>query len=200
MENSEPDPTPEDAAAALVEAEASRTRLAGALVLPSFFYAAIGAAVAVQIATTAFGIPRSNVQGDHFADDRAWALAALAGGLALFVLVAAIQLTRFRQLNGVWLGGLASRVVFGNDAAASTAYVVAFGASLWAGFEGIRWLVALCAIAGGAAYALSGRRWWRTYQGDPASHSRGESAGLIAILGALAVAGVVLLVLLSRPR
>ena len=198
MENSEPDPTPEDAAAALVEAEASRTRLAGALVLPSFFYAAIGAAVAVQIATAAFGIPRSNVQGDHFADDRAWALAALAGGLALFVLVAAIQLTRFRQLNGVWLGGLASHVVFGNDAAASTSYVVAFGASLWSGFEGIWWLVALCAVAGGAAYALSGLRWWRKYQGDPASHSRGESAGLIAILGALAVAGVVLLVVLGR--
>ena len=195
MENSEPDPTPEDAAAALVEAEASRTRLAGALVLPSFFYAAIGAAVAVQIATTAFGIPRSNVQGDHLADERAWALAVLAGGLALFVLVGAIQLTRFRQLNGVWLGGLASHVVFGNDAAASTSYVVAFGASLWAGFEGIWWLVASCAIAGGAAYALSGRRWWRTYQGDPASHSRGESAAWVAVFGVLAVAGLVLLVL-----
>ena len=198
MENAEPDPTPEDAAAALVEAEASRTRLAGALVLPSFFYAAIGAAVAVQIATTAFGIPRSNVQGDHLADDRAWALAALVGGLALFVLVAAIQLTRFRQLNAVWLGGLASRVVFGNDAAASTSYVVAFGASLWAGFEGVWCLMASCAIAGGTAYALSGRRWWRTYQGDPAPHGRGESAAWVAVFGILAVAGVVLLVVLGR--
>ena len=163
--------------------------------LPCVFYAAIGAAVAVQIATTAFGIPRSNVQGDHLADDRAWALAVLAGGLALFVLVAAIQLTRFRQLNGVWLGGLASRVVFGNDAAASTSYVVAFGASLWAGFEGIWWLVASCAVAGGAAYALSGRRWWRRYQGDPVSHGRGESAAWVAVFGVLAVAGLVLLVL-----
>src|ERR1039457_7258440 len=160
MENSEPDPTPEDAAAALVEAEASRTRLAGALVLPSFFYAAIGIAVAVQIATTAFTI----------ADDRWWALA-------------------------IRLGGLASRVVFGTAPAASISYVLAFGASAWAGFNRMWWLVAVCPVAGGAAYALSGLRWWRRYQGDPASHSRGESAGLIAILGALAVAGVVLLVL-----
>ena len=185
MENSEPGPTPEDAAAALVEAEASRTRLAGALVLPSFFYAAIGAAVAVQIATTAFTI----------ADDGGWALAIRPGGVVLLVLVAAIQLVRFRQLNGVWLGGLASRVVFGTAPAAGISYVLAFGASAWAGFNRMWWLAAVCAVAGGAAYAVSGRRWWRRYQGDPASHSRGESAGWIAILGAVAVAGVVLLVL-----
>jgi len=190
MENSEPDPTPEAAAAALVEAEASRTRLAGALVLPSFFYAAIGGAVAVQIATTAFTI----------ADGRGWAHAIRLGGVALLVLVAAIQLVRFRQLNGVWLGGLTSRVVLGTAPAASISYALAFGASAWAGFNRMWWLAAVCAVAGGAAYALSGLRWWRRYQGDPASHSRGESAGLIAILGALAVAGVVLLVLLSRPR
>jgi len=181
METSEPDPTPDDAAAALVEAEASATRLAGALVLPSFFYAAIGAAVAAQIATTAFTI----------ADDRGWAHAIRLGGVALFALVAAIQLLRFRQLNGVRLGGLASRVVLGTAAAASISY----GASAWAGFNRMWWLAGVCAIAGGAAYALSGLRWWRRYQGDPASHSRGESAGLMAILGALAVAGVVLLVL-----
>ena len=125
---------------------------------------------------------------------------AQLGGVALLVLVAAIQLVRFRQLNGVWLGGLTSRVVLGTAPAASISYVLAFGASAWAGFNRMWWLAAVCAVAGGAAYALSGLRWWRRYQGDPASHSRGESAGLIAILGALAVAGVVLLVLLSRPR
>src|SRR5665647_2647278 len=196
MENSEPDPTPEDAAAALVEAEASRTRLAGNLALPAFFYAAIGAAVAVQIATAAFG--GDLLGGQHLGvvvDDRAWALAILLGGVALWVLVAAIQLVRFRQLNGVWLGGLASRVVLGTASAASISYALALGASIWGAFNGLWWLVALCAIAGGAAYALSGQRWWRRYQGDPASHSRGESAGWIAILGAVAVAGLVLLVL-----
>jgi hypothetical protein len=185
MANSKPPPTPEDAAAALVEAEASRTHLAGTLVLPSFFYAAIGAAIAVQIATTAFTI----------ADDRVWALAIRPGGVALFVLVAAIQLVRFRQLNGVRLGGLASRVVLGTATAASISYAFAIGGSAWAGFNRMWWLAAVCAVAGGAAYALSGLRWWRRYQGDPASHSRGESAGLIATLGAVAVVGLVLLVL-----
>jgi hypothetical protein len=184
MENSQPAPTPEDAAAALAEAEASRTQLAGALVLPSFFYAAIGAAAAVQVATSAFSIT----------DDRVWAPIRL-GGVALFVLVAAIQMVRFRQLNGVRLGGLASRVVLGTATAASISYVLALGASSWAAFNRMWWLAAVCAVAGGAAYALSGRRWWRRYQGDPASHSRGESAGWIAILGAVAVAGVVLLML-----
>jgi hypothetical protein len=185
MENSEPVPTPGDAAAALAEAEASRTRLAGALVLPSFFYTAIGAAIAVQIATTAFTI----------ADDREWALAIRPGGVALLFLLAAIQLVRFRHLNGVWLGGLASRVVLGTAPAAFISYALAFGASAWAGFNRMWWLAAVCAVAGGAAYALSGLRWWHRYQSDPASHSRSESAGWVAILSALAVAAVVLLVL-----
>ena len=137
-----------------------------------------------QIATSAFSIT----------DDRAWAPIRL-GGVALFVLVAAIQLLLFRQLNGVRLGGLASRVVLGTATAASISYAFAFGASAWAAFNRMWWLAAVCAVAGGAAYALSGRRWWRRYQGDPASHSRGESAGWIAILGAVAIAGLVLLVL-----
>ena len=196
METSEPSPTPEDAEAALVEAEASRTHLVGTLALPSFFYAAIGAAVAVQIATAAFG---GDLLGAHrlgvIVDDRGWALAVLLGGAALFVLVAAIQLVRFRQLNGVWLGGLASRVVLGTAPAASISSAFALGGSIWGAFNGLWWVVGLCAVAGGAAYALSGRRWRRRYQGDPASHSRGESAGWIAILGAVAVAGLVLLVL-----
>lgn len=188
MENSKVPPTPEDATAALVEAEALRTRMAGALVLPSFFYAAIGAAVAIQIATTASTI----------ASDGGWASAIRLGGVALFALVAAIQLVRFRRLNGVRLGGLASRVVLGTATAASLSYVLAFGASAWAGFNRLWWLVAVFAVAGGAAYAVSGRRWWRRYQGDPASHSRGESFGWTAILGVLAVTGVVLLWVLGR--
>lgn len=185
MENSERFSTPKDGTAALAEAEASRTQLAGTLALPSFFYGAIGGAVSMQIATTAYGV----------SNDRGWALAILLGGLAFFVLVAAIQLVRFRRLNGVWLGGLASRVVLGTATAASVSYVLALGASVWAASTRMWWLVAFCAIAGGAAYALSGRWWWVRYQGDPASHSRGESARWIVILGALAVAGFVLLAL-----
>lgn len=171
----------------MVDAEASRAHLAGTLVLPSFFYAAIGGAVAVQIATSAVSIT----------DDRVWAPVRLAG-VALFVLVAAVQLVRFRQLNGVRLGGLASRVVLGSATPAFISYALGLGASAWAALNRMWWLAAVCAVAGGAAYALSGRRWWGRYRGDPASHSRGESAGWIAILGAVAVAGLVLLVLWRR--
>jgi hypothetical protein len=55
MESSDGLPTPEEGAVALAEAEASRTMLADSLVLRSWFYAAIGAAITVQIATTALG-------------------------------------------------------------------------------------------------------------------------------------------------
>ena len=69
-------------------------------------------------------------------DDRGWALAIVLGGVALFVLVAAIQLVRFRQLNGVWLGGPASRVVLGTAPAASMSYALALGGSIWGAFNG----------------------------------------------------------------
>jgi len=100
---------------------------------------------------------------------------------------------RFRRLNGVWVGGLASRVVFGGDAAASTAHFLAMGAAIWAAFEERWWLVGLCAIAGGAGYALCGVRWMRSYRSDPAAHSRGESVLLLVILVVPVLAGAVLL-------
>lgn len=56
MESSGGWPTPDEVAVALAEAGASRTMLARGVVLPSFFDAAIGAAITVQIATTALGL------------------------------------------------------------------------------------------------------------------------------------------------
>jgi hypothetical protein len=56
-------------------------------------------------------------------------------------------------------------------------------------------LMAFCALAGGAAYAYSGRRWLRSYRNDPATHARGESAWWLAAACLLAVsAGAALLV------
>ncbi len=115
-----------------------------------------------------------------------------------FVLVAVVQLVRFRRLNGVWVGGLASRVVFGSDAAASTAHFLAMGAAIWAAFEERWWLVGLCAIAGGVGYALCGVRWMRSYRGDPAAHSRGESVLLLVALVVPLFAGAVLLLVGAR--
>jgi hypothetical protein len=177
-------PTPEDAAAALAEAETSRTRLADGLALPSFFHSSIGVAVAIQIATA----------GVEVARDTGWTrVLALAGG-AVFVAAAGVQLLRFRRLNGVRIGGFTSQVVFGTGWLASTSYALALGGALWAALAGLWWLMAVCACAGGLAYTLSGRRWLRLYRGDPATHAPGESALWLVAISALAVAGLVLLV------
>jgi hypothetical protein len=179
MESS-PRPTAAEAAAALTAAETSRAGLAGRIATPSWFFTSMGVVIAVQIATTAAGLG----DGDGV---------ALAVGLALFAIVAGVQLARFRRLNGVWLGGFASRVVLGTGTAASLSYAIALGAAIWAATGGRWWLVALWSVVGGAAYALSGRRWMRTYRADPAVHGRGESLVWLALLVVIAIAGLVVL-------
>lgn len=188
METSGDRPTPDEAAEALVGAGSARDQLSRRLRLPSWFHTSIGLAVVVQIATLALGV----------ADQSSAGIGLAVAGLVPFVLVAAVQLVRFRRLNGVWVGGLASRVVFGTDATASTAHFLAMGAAIWAAFEGRWWLVGLCAIAGGAGYALSGIRWMRSYRGDPAAHSRGESVLLMGFLLVSLLAGAVLLLVGAR--
>jgi hypothetical protein len=175
-------PTRDEAAAALSAAEASRSAIAEGIAAPSWCFATLAVAIAVQIATAAVGL----------GDDRVWLLVA---GLAFYALVAGVQLARFRRRNGVWLGGFASRVVLGSGTAASGSYAVALGAAVWAAFAERWWLVALCAVAGGAAYALSGIRWLRDYRAEPAAHARGESAAWLALGGAAALAGLALLLL-----
>ena len=114
--------------------------------------------------------------------------------MLVFVLVAGIELTRFRRVNGVWLGGFATRVVDGTAAAAATSYVLSLGAAGWAAFAPAWWPVVFCATAGGVSYAYSGHRWLRTYRAEPAARARGESAARLAVLAILTVAGLVLLV------
>ncbi len=184
MENTFGSLTPDEAAAALDEAGVARADLANRLRLPSLFYGSIGAAVALQIASAAIGL----------ASDTSLTPVALTAGLVVFAVVAGVQLVRFRALNGVWIGGLASRVVLGTGTAASTSYALALGAAIWAALSGIWWLAVLCSPAGGLAYALSGQRWVRGYRGDPARHARAESAGWLAVIIVLALAGLVLLV------
>lgn len=182
MESSRDRPSPADGASALREAEASRAALADSINMPPGFSLSLGAAIAVQIATTAIGL----------GDDRPW---LLAGGLALFAVVAAVQLVWFRAANGVWLGGFASRVVLGTGMTASLSYTAALGVALWAAYESSWWIVAVCALAGGAAYALSGVRWMRAYRTQPALHARGESAATLSLLTLVALAGLALLIL-----
>lgn len=178
-------PAPDEAAAALVDAESSRTRLAEGIAVPSLLYASLGTAIAAQIATTALGL----------AGVGRWPGATLLAGAAMLIAVAGVQLVRFRRLNGVWLGGFASRVVGGTATAASISYTLALGAAIWAAYARAGWLVAVCSLAGGTAYALSGRRWVRIYRAEPAKNSRGESAAWLAVAGVLATAGLVLLMI-----
>ena len=89
---------------------------------------------------------------------------------------------------------MARRVVFGGDGAASTVHLLAIGAAIWAAFEGSWWLVGLSAVAGGVAYALCGVRWMRSYRGDAAAHSRGETVLTLAFLLVSLLAGLALLV------
>lgn len=188
METSGRRPTPDDAAAALLEATSARDQLSHQLTLPSWFYTSIGLSVVVQTASLAVGV----------ADQSSAGIGLAVAGLVPFVLVAVVQLVRFRRLNGVWVGGLASRVVFGGDATASTVHFLGMGAAIWAAFEHRWWLVGLCAIVGGVGYALSGVRWMRSYRGDPAAHSRGESVLLLVVLVVLVMAGAVLLAVGAR--
>src|SRR4051812_40514147 len=103
METSESRPTPDEAAAALLDAGSARDELSLGLKLPSWFHTSLGVAIAVQTATLAVGV----------ADQSSAGVALAVAGLVPFALVAVVQLVRFRGLNGVRVGGLASRVVFG---------------------------------------------------------------------------------------
>jgi hypothetical protein len=182
MESSDERLTARDAAAALAGADATRARLAQHVGTPPWFFVTLGTVIAVQIATFAVGL----------GDERPWVLVL---GLVLFVIVGAEQLARFRRLNGVWLGGFASRVVLGTSTAASTSYVVALGFAIWAASAGSWGLVALCATGGGWGYAVGGRRWLGAYRAEPATHSRGESVAFLGLLAVPAITGLVLLLI-----
>jgi len=176
-------PTPDEAAAALREAESSRDQFSGDLVLPRGFHVALGVAIAIQVLTAAIGIAEQSTPGAGL---------AVVGAIA-FLAVGIDQLVRFRRLNGVWLAGLASRVVFGTGALASTGYALALAIAVWTAFEEVWWLTVLSAVAGGVAYAVGGIRWMRAYRGDPVRFGRGESALLLGLMAVPLVVGAVLL-------
>jgi len=191
MESKPHRPTAAEASAALSDAEATRATLADRIATPSWFFVSMGVAIAAQIATVAVGLGHKPAL-DAGEVDAPWLVAA---GVAVFAAVAGVQLARFRRLNGAWLGGFASRVVLGTTTAAAVSYPVALGAAIWAAYGDHWWLVAAWSAGGGAAYALSGRRWLRGYRHDPAAHARGESLAWLALLTAAAIGGLALLVL-----
>ena len=187
LSHMESSPTPDQAALVLEAAEASRDQLAGRLVVPPAFFTSIGAALAVQIASAAVGIARQDARG----------MLLLMAGAAVFALTAALQLARFRRRNGVWLAGLANRVVLGTATTASTVYVVTMGAAVWAAFSGAWWLVLVASVVGGVGYGLAGRHWLRIYRGVPEAHGQPGSRAWLALVVLASIAGLVALVIES---
>ena len=177
---------PSDPAGELARADLARQRLTAALRLPSWFHISLGAAIAVQIAATAYGIEEQSGEG----------LLVVGAGCLVFLAVAVVLVERFRRLNGVRVAGLTSRAVLGTSNRSSLVHMAAMGAAIWAAFEGQPWLVGLAAVAGGAGYAASAHLWWRGYQTDPAGHARAESRATVVGYGLLTVVGLILLVAL----
>jgi len=169
-------------------ATAARNELSQQLRMPSLFYTSIGLAIVIQTVALAVGVAAQTPAG----------IGVLIAGLIPFALVAWLQLARFRRLNGAWISGLSSKVVFGGGAGASTLHVLALGIAVWAAFEQSWWLVIVCAGAGGAAYAVCGALWMRSYRNDPAANSRGGSILWLAALIVVLLGAAVMLILQSR--
>lgn len=182
MESMSSSSDPRDLAAELAHAEELRASLTETLRLPSRFHESIGVAIAVQISTTAYALAGGRGAG-----------LVLIAGLVVFAVVAGIQLGRFRRLNGVWVGGLASRAVFGTSTLSSVVYAGALAAAVWAALVGLWWLVPAAALLGGGGYAASERRWWQAYLRDPEHHARAEPPRYLAGLAILAVVGMAVL-------
>ncbi|MEO6509594.1 MAG: hypothetical protein ABIO16_01300 [Nocardioides sp.] len=175
----------DDDLSALREAEQARDDLAADLVVPPGYDVTIGAAVAFQIATTAVGLTV----------DHAWARTLLAVGVAVFGVVAGLQIIRFRRLNGVSVRGFVSRVILGSAITATVGEILAIVTAYLAALRDLWWLVVLIALAGGLVYVLSGRRWLRAYREQPDRLGPGESVLWLALVVAVAVAGLTLLVI-----
>jgi len=177
--------TPNAAAADLAAADAARDRLAGSLRMPRWFYTTLGAATAVQIGGAAYGL------SDDASGPR---LLALLGGALVFIGVAFLLIRRFRTLNHVRVDGVLSKAILGTSVRSSLAEVTGLAAAVWAAMAGHWWLAGLASVAGGVAYAVSARLWWRDYQRDPAATAHGMSRGILALVCLVAVLGLAVLV------
>ena len=175
---------PSDPAGDLAAADVARQRLAASLRLPSWFHISLGVAVAIQIGAAAYGI----------AAQTGWGVAVAVAGCLPFVVVARVQVVRFRRLNGVRVDGFVSRAVLGTSGWSVLAELVGLGGAVWAAMENLPWLAAALAVAGGAAYAAGAHLWWRAYQRDPAGHAKAESLATLVGYGLVAVVAFVLLI------
>lgn len=175
---------PSDAAAALADVDSARHVLSDRAAPGTAFLASLGAAVAVTIAC----------MGTGFARQQLWL--AVVGAL-VFAVVASAQLLLVRR-SGAWVSDLAHDVVLGASSLASGAYVVALLATVWAAAQEQWWVVGLLSVAGGAAYAWSGRRWVAAFRETPEQHAGRRSGALVAATAVAAALGLVALLLGAR--
>lgn len=187
MESKPVAPDPEGACAVLAGADLARDRLTSGLRLPTGLLPTLAVAIAVQVATAAWGIAEQTTVG----------MVVLLAGLVVFALVAGLALHRFRRINGARVDGLAGQVLLGTGALATGAYLGALAAATWAAFESQWWLVAIAAVGGGVGYAFGVRQWWHAYVDDPAGHARGASPRVLVALAMVAGLGLVALLVLA---
>lgn len=169
---------------ALTAADDAARRLTSGLRLPAGFYPVLTAAVAVQLATSAYGIAAQTTAG----------LAIVLGGLVVFFAVAALLLHLFRRRNGVSLDGLTSRVALAAGTLAGLAYPGALAIAIVAAFQSLWWLVAVAAVVGGVVCALGARQWWSAYRRSPSAHTAGATPRMLAVLalvGGLALVALI---------
>lgn len=190
MENMEP----AAAAAALDASDRARSAIAGSVRVPRGHDVIIGAAVAIQIATAVIGIASADDVGASERSVLGW----VAAGVVVFLVAALVEVVRFRRINGVRLDGFTARVVLGTDLWASCSYGGAAVVAYVAADSGLWWLAVLVSSAGGAAYALCGRRWMRRYREVPERGLRNESRVLLGLFVAVAIVALGLLVANAR--
>jgi len=187
MESSKVPTDPDDPRTGLAVADEARRRLTAGLRLPGGSLPVLATGVAVQLATAAYGIAAQTGAG----------VAVVLAGMAVLLGVAAVTLGRFRRVNGVRVDGLTSQVLLGAGTLASSAYLAALAAGIWAAFAALWWLVAVAAVAGGVGYALGAHRWWQAYRHDPAGRAGGASPRTLGALAGLACLGVVALLVVG---
>ena len=190
MENMEP----AAAAAALDASDRARSAAARSVRVPPGHDVLMGAAVAAQIATAVIGIASADDVGATEGTVLGWVMS----GVVVFLVVALIEVVRFRRINGVRLDGFTGRVVLGTDLRASLSYGGAAVVAYVAAASGLWWLALLVSSAGGAAYALCGRRWMRRYREVPERGLRTESRLLLGLYVAVAIVALGLLAANAR--
>ncbi|ADB49028.1 hypothetical protein [Conexibacter woesei] len=130
------------------------------------------------------------------AGSESWPALLGLGGVAVFCLAAGMQLLRFRQRNGVWLGGFLHQATLGFTWEASVGYGAMFTAAVVAANAGSWWLVGIFAGCGGIVWSACSVRWMRRYRAGstPASAAAGARATVALSIGLAVLAAALLIV------